>query len=432
VLIGGGTGGLGAILARHLVTAYQARHLLLVSRSGPAAAGAAGLEAELTALGADVRIAACDLADAGAVTDLLAGIPAKHPLTAVVQTAGVVDDGTIAALTPDRLAAVLRSKVDAAWNLHRATEALELTAFVLFSSAAGTLGNPGQGNYAAANVFLDALAQHRAARQLPATSLAWGLWAQETGMAGTLDAANLARLSRTGIRPLPVPHALGLFDTALASGRPTAAPVLLDLAALREQAEAGLLPPVLRGLVSSRGRNTGPSLAARLAPLTGPERYELLLDLVRTQVAAVLAHASARTVPADRPFKELGFDSLAAIQFRNRLTAATGMRLPLTIVFDYPTAAAVAKHVAAELAVDGPDQAPVLGELDRLEATLLALPPDGGTYAQAAARLQSLLWRLNDLAAPVQSGDAEPGTDSLDLATDEELFDVLENELGIS
>jgi NADP-dependent 3-hydroxy acid dehydrogenase YdfG/acyl carrier protein len=434
VLIGGGTGGLGAIVARDLVTGHGARHLLLVSRRGAAAEGADGLAAELAALGADVRIAACDLADRQAVRALLDSIPAEHPLTAVVQTAGVVDDGTITSLTPDRLRAVLRSKVDAAWNLHELTQGLNLAAFVLFSSAAGTLGNPGQANYAAANTFLDALAQHRQARGLPGTSLAWGLWAQDTGMAGGLDEASLARLSRTGVRPLAVPHALALLDAVLTDGRATATPVHLDLAALREQAAAGLLPPVLRGLVAGRSQaGAGPSLAARLAPLTEAGQRELLLELVRTQVATVLAHSSAQSIAAERPFKELGFDSLAAIQFRNRLNAATGMRLPLTIVFDYPTAAAVAEHLRTELALDGSaEQAPALAELDRLEATLLSLPSDDGAYAQATTRLQALLWRLNDAASAVAGPAASDGGDDLDMATDDELFDVLENELGIS
>ncbi|WP_131743020.1 type I polyketide synthase, partial [Actinomadura roseirufa] len=247
VLVTGGTGALGRLVARHLVTAHGARRLLLTGRRGPAADGAAEIEAELTALGAHVTLAACDAADPDALAALLGAIPAAHPLTAVVHAAGVVDDGVVTALTPGRLAAVLAPKAGAAWHLHRLTRDRDLAAFVLFSSAASVLGNGGQGGYAAANAFLNALAERRRAAGLPATSLAWGLWEAPGGMAGNLDAADRARIIRSGVAPMPADEALALLDRGLAAGEATLVPVRLDRAALRAQAAAGALPPVLRG-----------------------------------------------------------------------------------------------------------------------------------------------------------------------------------------
>nr|WP_233223437.1 type I polyketide synthase [Amycolatopsis sp. CA-128772] len=354
VLITGGTGGLGGLLARHLAAEHGVRRLLLVSRRGPAAEGAAGLAADLTAAGAHVDVRACDIADRDALRALLGAVPAEHPLTAVVQTAGVLDDGVLGSLTPERLAAVLRPKVDAAWNLHELTRDLGLAAFVSFSSVAGTFGGAGQANYAAANAFLDALALHRAAGGLPAQSLGWGPWAAATGMTRTLGDADFERMARLGMPVLQPEQSIRLFDRALGTDRAVLLPVRLDLPVLRTQPE---IPPLLRGLVRVTGRKQAgrgaAGLARRLAGLTPDERAEALLTLVREQVALVLGHADATTVPAAKTFQELGFDSLTAVDLRNKLSAASGVALPATTVFDYPTVTALARHLAEQLGGDG-------------------------------------------------------------------------------
>ncbi|MFJ5156009.1 SDR family NAD(P)-dependent oxidoreductase, partial [Streptomyces sp. NPDC088353] len=359
VLITGGTGGLGGVLARHLVTERGVRHLLLASRRGPAADGARALADELTALGASVDVAACDVTDREALTALLARVPAEHPLSAVVHTAGVVDDGVIGSLTAERLDTVLRPKADAAWHLHELTRDLDLDAFVLFSSVAATLGSPGQGNYAAGNAFLDALAAHRQALGLPATSLAWGPWTQSVGMTGTLSDIDVERIARSGMPPLTVEQGVALFDAALATGGAALLPVRLDLAVLRTQGEVA---PLLRGLIRTTVRRaaaqvsvTADSLAQRLAGLDAAARRETLLGLVRTHIAQVLGHADADQVEAARQFQDLGFDSLTAVELRNGLNAATGLRLPATMVFDYPTPNALADHLSDELLGTGDD-----------------------------------------------------------------------------
>nr|WP_225859507.1 type I polyketide synthase [Streptomyces albicerus] len=349
VVITGGTGGLGAVFARHLATVHGVRHLLLLSRRGPAADGAAELVAELEALGAQARVAACDVADRDQLAAVLGSL--ERPLTGVVHAAGVLDDGVIDSLSPEHLARVMRPKADAAWHLHELTAGADLSAFVLFSSVAALIGSPGQGNYAAANAALDALAASRRAAGLPATSLAWGLWGDAGGMAGELGEADLARLERTGVGALSQERGLELFDLALGADAALLAPVQLDPAALRAQARAGLLPALLRGLapVPAKRTETGGSLAQRLAGVAEADRERILLDAVREQVAAVLGHASAAAIDTDRAFKDLGFDSLSAVELRNRLTQSTGVRLPATLVFDHPTPAAVAKLLLSEI-----------------------------------------------------------------------------------
>ncbi|MEU5053203.1 SDR family NAD(P)-dependent oxidoreductase [Streptomyces sp. NPDC021096] len=357
VLITGGTGGLGGELARHLVAERGAKHLLLVSRRGADAPGALELQAELIAHGADVTVAPCDVTDAGAVAGLLAAIPEEHPLTAVIHTAGALDDGVVTSLTPERLSAVLRPKVDAAWNLHQATQGLDLAAFITYSSISGVMGSAGQGNYAAGNVFLDALAQHRAAQGLPAQSLAWGAWAQGSGMTGTLSEAEMQRIAASGMPPLTVDQGLALFDAATTSDEPYL--VLIGQAsgsgATRMQ---GHVPPLLRGLVrgtrrtaatAAGGAGTAAALTRQLLGLGEDERARFAVELVRTEAAAVLGHASAKAIEATQDFHNLGFDSLTAVELRNRLTTATGLRLPATLVFDYPTPVALAQHIVREL-----------------------------------------------------------------------------------
>ncbi|MEU0222357.1 beta-ketoacyl reductase, partial [Streptomyces sp. NPDC006265] len=271
VLVTGGTGSLGAHFARHLVTGHGVRHLLLVSRRGPDAPGAAELCSELRALGVTVTVAAADVADRTALAGVLASVSSAHPLRGVVHTAGVLDDGVIASQTPQRLDAVLRPKADAAWNLHELTRDAGLTAFVLFSSVAAAVGGPGQPTYAAANAHLDALAQHRAASGLPATSIAWGLWERATGLTGGLTETDLKRIARSGFRTVPQELGTALFDLALDTGRPYLVATPLDIPVLRRQPQ---IPVLLRSLVrvpvraTARGAaDAGPGLADRLAGL---------------------------------------------------------------------------------------------------------------------------------------------------------------------
>ncbi|MCJ1678344.1 type I polyketide synthase [Streptomyces sp. APSN-46.1] len=369
-LVTGGTGTLGKLAARHLVVEHGVRNLIVTSRRGAAAEGAVELREELSALGADVRIEACDAADRGALAALLASIPAEHPLTAVVHTAGVLDDGVISALTPERLDGVLRPKVDAAWNLHELTQDLDLAAFVLYSSIAGTVGSAGQGNYAAANAYLDALAQHRAAAGLPATSLAWGVWEQAGGMQDALAQSDVERMARSGMRPLSAETGMALFDAGLRSEHAVLAPVKLDLAALGSRSAGAPVPSVLRGLVRPARRATqaaapaGDSLVQRLSALSGREREQAVLDLVSEQAAAALGMADANGIGPDQAFKELGFDSLTAVELRNQLALVTGIRLPVTLVFDFPTPLALARRIQSELLAESavpeaePERAP--------------------------------------------------------------------------
>ncbi|MGX6744343.1 type I polyketide synthase [Streptomyces xantholiticus] len=351
VVITGGTGGLGAVFARHLAATRGVRHLLLLSRRGLEADGAAELVGELEGLGCEARIVACDVSDRDQLAAVLGSV--ERPLTAVVHAAGVLDDGVVESLSVEQIERVMRPKVDAAWHLHELTAGADLSAFVLFSSVAALIGSPGQANYAAANAALDALAGLRRASGLCATSLAWGLWSDTVGMSAQLGQAELARLERMGAKALSTELGLGLFDQALTSDAVLLAPVRLDTAVLRAQARAGTIPAVLRGLAPGARRvEAGGSLAQRLAGVPEADRERVALELVLAQVAGVLGHASATSIEPGRAFNELGFDSLSAVELRNRLAQATGVRLPATLVFDHPSPVAVARLLVSQIAVD--------------------------------------------------------------------------------
>ncbi|XVV32896.1 type I polyketide synthase (plasmid) [Streptomyces sp. CA-100214] len=352
-----GAGSLGGVVARHLVARHGVRRLVLASRRGPQAEGAAELVAELAGQGAAVEVVACDVSDRGQVEALLAGLPPEYPLRGVVHTAGVFDDGLIGALTPERLAGVFAPKVDAVRHLDGLTRGLALDAFVVFSSVAGLSGGAGQGNYAAANAFLDGLMSSRRAAGLPGISLAWGLWEQSLGMAGHLSAVDQARASRSGVLEISAAEGMELFDAALVSERSLLVPVKLDLRTVRADASAGAaVPHLLRGLVRA-GRQQARAAATatesgrlsdRLAGLAAAEQEALLLDLVRAQAAVVLGHTEPGGVRADTAFKDAGFDSLTSVELRNRLREATGLKLPPTLVFDYPSPQALARYLSEE------------------------------------------------------------------------------------
>ncbi|RKT53861.1 thioester reductase-like protein [Saccharothrix australiensis] len=354
VLVTGGTGALGALVSRHLVTAHGVRNLLLAGRRGLAAEGARELRDELLELGAHVDVVACDIGDRVAVARLLASIPAGRPLTGVVHTAGVIDDGIVTSLTPDRLASVLRPKVDAALHLHELTGDADLAVFALFSSVAGIVGSPGQANYAAANQFLDALAQHRRARGLPASALAWAPWATDGGMASRLGEADWHRAEQAGLRPITPDEGLALFDAALAAEHAATVPMHLDVARLARQ--PGPVPTTLRGLVRKPARRVVDAATAdrgaltdRLAGLDAEEQREVLLECVRADMAAVLGHSGTAGITAATPFGDLGFDSLTAVELRNRLAERTGLRLPPTLVFDHDDAGSLIEHLRRAL-----------------------------------------------------------------------------------
>ncbi|MCI0386792.1 SDR family NAD(P)-dependent oxidoreductase [Streptomyces sp. CNQ085] len=409
VLITGGTGGLGALLARHLVERHGVRDLLLLSRRGPEAPGAAELRAALAESGARVDVVACDVSDRDQLAAVLDGVP----LSAVVHTAGVLDDGILTALTGERLAHVLAAKTDAARHLHELSAGHTLDAFVLYSSVAGVIGSAGQAAYAAANAALDALATARRAQGLPAVSLAWGMWETEAGMGGTLSRAELARMRRQGFPALPGDEALALLDAALRVNEPVAVPVALRPAALAEHAD-NLAGPLRDLVLTTRRRRaagdasgTAGNLTERLAALTAPEQDQLLLDLVRTQVAAVLGHSSPTSVEPTRAFKDLGFDSLTAVDLRNRIGAATALTLPATLVFDHPTPEDLVRLLRDRLLVATAAPAPADDGIDpQIRDLLTAIP---------MARLREsgvldMLRRLADRPTATDPDDPRPAT----------------------
>ncbi|NUS88034.1 MAG: SDR family NAD(P)-dependent oxidoreductase [Streptomyces sp.] len=349
VLVTGGTGTLGGLVARHLVTRHGVRRLLLTSRRGPQAPGATELRDELAALGATATIEACDVGDRAQLAEALAGVPDAHPLTGVVHCAGVLDDGMVDALTTEQLARVLRPKADAALHLHELTKDADLALFVLFSSVVGVYGNPSQANYAAASTFLDALAQHRQANGLPCQSLAWGMWEETSTLTGELDDGTLQRIRQAGMEPLPTERALALFDRSHAAGDALLVPIRQSGQGPGGGPAAGRTR-ARRVADSGAASTSGPSLAERLTALPEADREGYVLEAVCAHMAAVLGHGSADEIAHDRTFKELGFDSLTAVELRNRLSAATGLRLPATLVFDFANPLALAQHLREQIA----------------------------------------------------------------------------------
>jgi polyene macrolide polyketide synthase len=431
VLITGGTGGLGALVARHLVTRYEARHVLLGSRRGHAAEGVAELVSELEQMGAQVSVVACDVAEREQLQALLSTVPAEHPLCAVVHVAGVIDDGVVGSLSTERVDRVLAPKMNGAWHLHRLTEHLDLSAFVLFSSVSGVLGGMGQGNYATANAFMDALAAYRRANGLPGVALAWGPWDVAGGMTEGLEEADRIRMRRSGVVPISATEALELFDIAQGRDESLLIPARLDMQALSAHATAEALPSMLRGLVRSPTRHLknveSGALAERLAATPVHEHERILRDALSTHIATVLGLASTDAVEATRSFKELGFDSLAAIELRNRLNQTLGVNLAATLVFDYPTPKVLTAYLLEHVAPEGAQSvANVDAELDKLERLLANEASDELARSRVKVRLQAILAGLGE------NGGSAKGTavaEKMRTASADEVLDFIDREL---
>jgi polyketide synthase 12 len=349
VLITGGTGSLGRLLARHLVTAHGCRHLILLGRQADQADEARKLAAELQEMGAEIILAACDVSDRDALSSLIRNIPPRHPLGAVVHAAGTLNDCLFTDLTPDRLEAVLSAKAVGARHLHEFTADMNLRAFVMYSSIANLVGTAGQANYAAANAFLDALAYHRHSIGLPATSIAWGLWQQSSALTSHLDDADRARLARYGIAPLDTASALAIFDMALELDEPLLAATALSpidpntpLAEIMAQLPRQLMhSPV--GDVSGAAAQDLPR--PELTGLSPSERVKALTALIRTHAALVLGHQDPDVLAADRTFRDAGFDSLSNVELRTRLSSATGVQLTVAGILDHPTPTRLAGYI---------------------------------------------------------------------------------------
>ena len=443
VVITGGTGMAGSAVAEHLVARYGVAHVVLVSRSGSDAEGVADLVERLKGAGAQVSVVACDVADRDAVVGLLAQLPAQYPLKGVFHAAGALDDGLIASLTPDRIDTVLRAKVDGAWNLHELTRDMDLSAFVMFSSMAGIVGSPGQGNYAAANNFLDGLAGYRRAQGRAGLSVAWGLWEQASGMTQHLSDRDKARMSRGGLAPLSTPHALQLFDEAMLADRPLLVAARIDASGL---GASGAVPPVLRDLVARPGRRlisdagaavSTSGLATRLQGLSPEQRHHQLVELVCTNAATVLGRSSA-DIEAQLPFQDLGFDSLTAVELRNRLKTATGLTLSPSLIFDFPTPEALAEHIDEQLSsvatgtpAGEPDQLARFNDIVRELQALVNRPGwTSDDKTRLAARIQAI---VSDLETPplLTSDEAHDiDEDDITTATERELFAILDDDLG--
>ncbi|MEU7146377.1 type I polyketide synthase [Nocardia sp. NPDC046473] len=422
-LVTGATGALGALVVRHLAIRHGVRGFVLASRRGHEAGGAAELLAELAELGAEVQLVACDVADRTAVANLIDIVPAHRPLRTVVHVAGVVADGVLDTLTPSMVDAVLRPKLDAAVHLDELTRDLDLSAFVLFSSTAGVFGSAGQANYAAGNTFLDALAQRRQARRLPAVSLAWGPWDQQAGMAGGLTAADHERVRRAGLFPLADDEGLALLDAALGLGVPGVIAAKLDRTRLRERpGDPALAPSEPTASTPSPSMDRAAALIRKLTGLDAAERESILVELVRAEASSVLRHSSPSAVAPNRPFTDLGLDSLASVEVRNRLGEITGLRLPATLLFDFPTPAVLGAYLVAQLVVDEPavDET-YLEDVDRLIASMVSASSDEQRRAALARRLRSALAELADPADRAED---------LDEVSGDELMSLIDAEFG--
>jgi acyl carrier protein len=379
----------------------------------------------------------------------------ERPLTGVFHLAGVLDDTVVESMTARRAEEVLRPKAHGAWNLHELTLDADLSAFVMFSSVAGTMGSIGQANYATANAFLDALAEYRRERGLPGRSLAWSLWADRSAMSRDVGESDLARLARSGITPLPADEGMALFDAALRRPEPVLLPARMDTSVLRHDE----VPAPLRALAAPAARpvrqvvrqveTQGPALVRRLDAADAAERDGLLLEFVTGQAAAVLGGTRAGGLDPDTAFKDLGFDSLVAVELRNRLSKETGLRLPPTLVFDQPTPRAMAAFLGEELAprTAAPTEAPAAAggwaaaELERLEAACAALASHGERPAADEDMRAGISRRLTDLllvwSAPAQdtaeaaAPGESPAGEQLRSASADEIFDFIDNELGM-
>ncbi|MBT2430547.1 SDR family NAD(P)-dependent oxidoreductase, partial [Streptomyces sp. ISL-112] len=429
VLITGGGGALADLFARHLVTEHGVRRLLLLDRRAEGAWPDPELLQDLREAGAEVTVTVCDVANRRELGAALAAIPEDHALTGVVHTAAVLDNALLPVLTPDRLEAVMRAKADAALHLHELTRDHDLDAFVLFSASVGAIGGPGQANYAAANAFLDGLARHRAARGLPATSLAWGLWDIHDGINAGLSDQYRARFTREGFRFLGPKDGTRAFDAALRTDAAALVALPVDAGAMRAH---GQVPAVLSSLVRIPPRPRSATAAPAGPPLDGPspqERHKAVLDLVRAEAAAVLGHTDTGAVTPDRAFQELGFDSMTAVELRNRITRRTGVRLSATLAFDHPSPDALAGYLLAQLAPDEAMDAPspAVAELERLTALLTPAPENGAERDEIVVRLQTLLSRLTESGGEQRAADP---MDDIASASAEEIFALIDNQLG--
>ncbi|MFI6575113.1 type I polyketide synthase [Nocardiopsis sp. NPDC050513] len=427
VLVTGGTGALGAHTARWLAR-RGADHLLLVSRRGADSPGARELAEELRAVGAKVTLAACDVADRAALAEVLAAVPEEYPLRAVVHTAAALDDGPVHALTPDQVACALRAKADGAVHLHELTRDLDLSAFVLYSSVSAVFGVSGQGNYAPGNAFCEALAHHRRALGLPATSVAWGAWSGR-GMAEDGAVAHLLR--RHGLPTMDPDAAVAALGHALDRDLTALAIADVDWPRFRAALTANRPSPFIGdfGRTAAEGTGAGVTraddLESRLSGLGRAERRRVLTDRVCDEVAALLGYRSGGALDADRGLKDLGLDSVTAIELRNRLAVLTGLRLPSGLAYAHPTCAALGHRLEAWMF--GDTERIVMARLDGIETALAEHEGDGLDREAVARRLRGLLDRLS----PPSTHSSHTGETDRDLesATKEELFAFIDDAL---
>ncbi|HEX6528126.1 MAG TPA: SDR family NAD(P)-dependent oxidoreductase, partial [Streptosporangiaceae bacterium] len=436
VLITGGTGGIGSHIARWSAR-NGAEHLLLTSRQGPDAPGAAELAVQLTELGARVTIAPCDVTNRDALARLIANIPADVPLTAVVHTAGVAQQFTnVSDTSLEEFTAAISAKVIGATHLDELLGETNLDAFILFSSSAGVWGSGHNGAYAAGNSFLDSFAERRSARGRPTTAIAWGAWGGD-GMA-TIDGI-VEYMGRRGVRQMPPELAItamtqaiehneasltvadldwGRFVRAFTSGRPS--PLLDEIPEAQhalEKADAGADAEPIRTAITER-----------LHDLSADGQTKLLLEAVCTEIAAVLRHSTTDTISTGKTFMELGFDSLTAIELRNRLASATGLKLGGSVIFDHPTPVGLARYLRAELLQDHDDDpTSIFAELDTLERSISRQTMQRQTATQIAEKLEDLARKLRHNLDDAENVDSN---DDLDSASAEEMFQLIDQELG--